>query len=1088
MFLPNYKKLQFKNYFKKGLSLLTSFGLFFVLGDKIVRAQQSITPDNTTNTIVTPNGNEYNISGGESAGNNIFHSFEKFGLTQVESANFSLELNGSNINNIFGRITGGEASVINGSLTITGGTPNLFFINPAGIIFGKDSSINVPASFTATTANGVQFGSSWFYALGDNNYDDLVGEPSGFAFLGVELGSIINAGNINVGLTEDLDLVSKINLVGGTVINTGTLKTPGGTINIVAVPEERLVTITPEGSLLSIVLETEDKTTLQEGIGSNNVTPASLAELLTGGGIAEANAIEIVDGVIRLTASGTETPNEVGTAIASGNIDSSDLNIEAGNNLLFDRNTLVETNNNNPKFIGSLIEPENIDSDPGRPLEDIPIFQNLTLKVDPPSGQIGTLDIQGSFAVTNELLLENTNGNIIIRPQLPQFIDFTNENLEYKGFNGSLFVGIESLLLGVEPHGDFRQDSGSATINARQGSVELLRGITLNADTDLNIVTQRLIGSGTTNLLGNGPNGEPGRIDSDLVQTYTIGFISFGGLNLDTTGQEISDDTRDITLSEEADLEPELQLVVGFNPDNPNLEQPQPIVLAGEAENATGNVEIFLLSDQSFEVGEFNPSNQSGIASIARISRINDNGSLLGNVSPIEETLLGNDPNSLDEILKNYGLTQEQISESSSSSIAKKDSSSNVQSQQELATNNNEIALEIKSDFEVATTAGESTSNTESSTEQSATGESSLTTTNSSSSNGIGSSNNSASRRGTSSNQQSQQQSGTTSSSSTSSNGTGSNNNSANQTSNGVTNQASSNTGNQTNSNTANQANSNTANQANSNTANQTNSNATSESSSNTANQSNSDAANEASSNSSNQANSSSASQASSNSGSQANSSSANQASSNSGSQANSNAANQANSNAASEASNAANQANTNAANLPASKTSPSPQNSLNPFSRPKDNSTVALLPEESEANPKSNPIKDLALPIAGGLLLTGGAGTLLANAVFGNSVSTVASNILNSLGSNALGSNPTLKPEPNTSNSKPDSKSNQENPQQDNEIEMETTIEPGIMQLSEFPLLDLEISLELEPDSGIQTIHIKDNFVDHDRVEVKSE
>jgi large exoprotein involved in heme utilization and adhesion len=39
-------------------------------------------------------------------------------------------------------------------------------MNPAGIIFGANSSLNVPASFTATTATGIGFGSNWFNASG----------------------------------------------------------------------------------------------------------------------------------------------------------------------------------------------------------------------------------------------------------------------------------------------------------------------------------------------------------------------------------------------------------------------------------------------------------------------------------------------------------------------------------------------------------------------------------------------------------------------------------------------------------------------------------------------------------------------------------------------------------------------------------------------------------------------------------------------------------------------------------------------------------------------------------------------------------
>jgi len=268
MFSPNYKHLYFNKYCQQGFSLFTSLSLFLILGTKIVQAQ-SITIDGSTNTSIEQTINQYNIGDGENAGNNIFHSFEEFGLTPGEIANF---LSGSDTENIFGRVTGGDVSIINGLLKITGGTPNLFFINPAGIIFGENSSINVPASFTATTANGIQIGEFWFDALGENTYENLVGDPSSFAFLGANFGNIINLGNINVGVIEDLSLNSDgllidaennvisdtpaqnpgetINLAGGLVINTGRLKTPGGTINIVAVPNQQSVRITPEGGLL----------------------------------------------------------------------------------------------------------------------------------------------------------------------------------------------------------------------------------------------------------------------------------------------------------------------------------------------------------------------------------------------------------------------------------------------------------------------------------------------------------------------------------------------------------------------------------------------------------------------------------------------------------------------------------------------------------------------------------------------------------------------------------------------------------------------------------------------------------------------
>ncbi len=117
---------------------------------------QSIIPANDgTNTLTNSRGNIIDISGGTRAGGNLFQSFERFGLNQGQVANF---LSNPSIQNILGRITGGQASIINGLIQVTGGPSNLYLMNPAGIVFGPNASLNVPAAFTATTATGMGFG------------------------------------------------------------------------------------------------------------------------------------------------------------------------------------------------------------------------------------------------------------------------------------------------------------------------------------------------------------------------------------------------------------------------------------------------------------------------------------------------------------------------------------------------------------------------------------------------------------------------------------------------------------------------------------------------------------------------------------------------------------------------------------------------------------------------------------------------------------------------------------------------------------------------------------------------------------------
>ena len=113
-----------------------------------------ITPDGSLSTSVEQQGeNKLNINGGEREGNNLFHSFEQFSVPEGIEAAFK---NGLDIENIFTRVTSGEASAINGILRTQGGA-NFFLVNPNGIIFGENAQLDVGGSFIATTANSIQF-------------------------------------------------------------------------------------------------------------------------------------------------------------------------------------------------------------------------------------------------------------------------------------------------------------------------------------------------------------------------------------------------------------------------------------------------------------------------------------------------------------------------------------------------------------------------------------------------------------------------------------------------------------------------------------------------------------------------------------------------------------------------------------------------------------------------------------------------------------------------------------------------------------------------------------------------------------------
>ncbi len=282
--------------------------------EEILMAQGITSANDGTGTVVNQAGDQFNIEGGSRSGDNLFHSFEQLGLDAGQIANF---MSNPDIQNILGRVVGGDASVINGLIQVTGGNSNLFLMNPAGIVFGPDAQLNVPAAFTATTANGIQMDDYWFKAMGSNDYANLVGTPNGFAFSTDQPGTILNAGNLRVSSGES------VRLLGGLVINTGTISAPGGDITILSVPGENLVSISQEGSLLSLALPANAQAAVNGS--AQLVTPLSLPELLTGGGLPAATGVVAENGVVKLTSSDTVIPTEAGTTIVSGVVDAANL-------------------------------------------------------------------------------------------------------------------------------------------------------------------------------------------------------------------------------------------------------------------------------------------------------------------------------------------------------------------------------------------------------------------------------------------------------------------------------------------------------------------------------------------------------------------------------------------------------------------------------------------------------------------------------------------------------------------------------------------------------------------------------------------
>jgi filamentous hemagglutinin family protein len=234
--------------------------LVFTSSSNSCNAQAPITSSGLSTQVSQSPTNplQYDITGGTrpNGGPNLFHSFGEFGVPTNHIANFS-NSGGLPTANILGRVTGGNPSNIFGTIQTTGfGAASLFLMNPAGIVFGPNASLNVGGSVSFTTADYLRLTDGVKFNAIPGPQDALISTApvAAFGFLGSNPAAItVQGGQLALSEEHDTSLIGGIIDITGVTLPNGMtqsplISAPGGKISLVSAgsPGEVLVN-TPLG-------------------------------------------------------------------------------------------------------------------------------------------------------------------------------------------------------------------------------------------------------------------------------------------------------------------------------------------------------------------------------------------------------------------------------------------------------------------------------------------------------------------------------------------------------------------------------------------------------------------------------------------------------------------------------------------------------------------------------------------------------------------------------------------------------------------------------------------------------------------------
>ncbi|MEO1671130.1 MAG: filamentous hemagglutinin N-terminal domain-containing protein [Cyanobacteria bacterium J06631_2] len=401
-------------------------------------AYGQITPDGSLPTRVDQRGNVSEVTGGEQAGGNLFHSFQDFSVPTGNEAFFN---NGVDIDNILSRVTGGRISDIDG-LIQANGTANLFLINPAGIVFGDNATLQLGGSFFGSTATGINFEDGTVF--GSANID----QPS--LTINAPIGLDLRNTTGNISSTAKLKSDRNLTLAGNNLELQGQIEA-GENLTL----EASNSLFIEDSSINPFIAVAGQELTLQAGSIDISILSNSASGLFSGGNLtlrsenpinSDANyfsggsfSIEQSDGSFGDLISLNKTAILSQGDVSLGNYEGASLRIQSGGNIAIDGNvnlTGTDVTENSLQETVTLANGEQVEiNDSAEPTLDIRAGSKRvdTLSDEPLTQSGSNIRIKGS--------INNPGGQVLLTNQFEPNTDLAAGNITVAKINTSNSLG-----------------------------------------------------------------------------------------------------------------------------------------------------------------------------------------------------------------------------------------------------------------------------------------------------------------------------------------------------------------------------------------------------------------------------------------------------------------------------------------------------------------------------------------------------------------------------------------------------------------------------------------------------------------------